>query len=419
MALPAMAFTEDQKSRVTPVVRAVQAAKDSVVNISATSILKGFDEDIFNFFRAPMPIQREAVSLGSGFVIHPSGYIVTNAHVVQQASEKITVSLADKTTLQARKISSDVEHDLAVIKVDPPQLLKALSLGRGDDLMIGETVIAIGNPLGYQHTVTTGVISAVDRELDFGRGKVYRRLIQTDASINPGNSGGPLFNINGELIGINSAIRGDAQNIGFAINVESLKQLLPNLFDVERLHRINLGFSVSPMSDGRHLRVASVSEGSPADKSGIQAGDIIVGYEKKELTDPVDFYVTLLEKAAGQPLMLKVERDNRGELITLPFDAKPEPDAKALAQSRLGLILAEVPNRPLVVVKGVTPESPADQLGIRQGDLIDQLDRYSIRGLDPVGRILEQVGSGQRLYIRILRVSQWETFSLAGYIEVK
>jgi S1-C subfamily serine protease len=292
-------------------------------------------------------------------------------------------------------------------------------LGQGDDLMIGETVIAIGNPLGYQHTVTTGVISAVDRELDFGRGKVYRRLIQTDASINPGNSGGPLFNINGELIGINSAIRGDAQNIGFAINVESLKQLLPNLFDVERLHRINLGFSVSPMSDGRHLRVASVSEGSPADKSGIQAGDIIVGYEKKELTDPVDFYVTLFEKAAGQPLMLKVERDNRGELITLPFDAKPEPDAKALAQSRLGLILAEVPNRPLVVVKGVTPESPADQLGIRQGDLIDQLDRYSIRGLDPVGRILEQVGSGQRLYIRILRVSQWETFSLAGYIEVK
>jgi len=411
-------LTAAQKNRETDVVRAVRAAKDSVVNIGTTRIVKGLDEDIFFFFRFPRVVPREVHSLGSGFVIHPAGYIVTNAHVVQQASE-ITVTLTDKTSLQASKIGADFEHDLAVIKVNPPKPLKALKLGRGDDLMIGETVIAIGNPLGYEHSVTTGVVSAIDRELQFRTGQVYRKLIQTDASINPGNSGGPLLNINGELIGINTAIRGDAQNIGFAINVESLKYLLPKLFDGEHLRRINLGFSVSPMPDARHLRVVSVVAGSPADKAGVTAGDVITALDDRPLTDPVDFYVTLFERPVGRTLVLTVQRDKRFTTLKLPFEEKPLPDGRRLARQRLGLIVVELPDQRLVVVKDVLPRSPGLRAGIEPGDVIDQIGRYSVRSLDHVGQILESVRPGQKIYLAFVRKAGQVYYRFEGYVQTR
>ncbi len=224
--------------RRTPVVRVFDAAKDAVVNISTRRLVNarsrffGYRDDPFDdIFISPFRRRNVAIqSLGSGFLIHPDGYIVTNEHVVRRAT-KITVFGADGVSHPARVIATDAEHDLAILKMDRPdgQPLAALPLGRSDDLMIGETVVAIGNPKGYRHSVTSGVISALNRELAFNGNVKYTGLIQTDASINPGNSGGPLLNVNAEVIGINTAIYGphaDFSGTGFAIPVDRAKAFL-------------------------------------------------------------------------------------------------------------------------------------------------------------------------------------------------
>ena len=235
--------------RRTPVVEVFDGAKDAVVNISSTQIVKtrspfGIDQFFNDIFDLPTrPRQFKRTSVGSGFVLHQAGYIVTNAHVVARTAEQ-KVIFADQREYDAQVVATDHEHDLAVLKIDPPQPLVPLRLGSSDDLMVGETAIAIGNPLGYQHTVTAGVISALDRTLELRGDLSFEGLIQTDASINPGNSGGPLLNVLGELIGINTAIRGDAQNIGFAIPVDQLRDILPDLLDVERRYRIYTGLKI-------------------------------------------------------------------------------------------------------------------------------------------------------------------------------
>ena len=232
-----VASAPPENPRVTPVVLAYRRARSAVINISAEKIVRTgvglFGRDPFEgIFPSPFARRVPVKSLGSGFLISPDGHIVTNAHVVRKA-QKITVMLAGGSRHAARVISTDAELDLAVLKIDPPEAkaLKCLALGRSDDLIVGETVIAIGNPLGFANTVTTGVISAVGRTLEFRGGVKYTGLIQTDAPINHGNSGGPLLNIKGELIGINTAIRADAANIGFAIPVDTLAAELGRLLD--------------------------------------------------------------------------------------------------------------------------------------------------------------------------------------------
>jgi serine protease Do len=400
--------------RETDVVRAIRAEKDAVVNVNTTVVMKSAfdDEDIFHFFPDIFGPPRPAQSLGSGFIIHKDGYIITNAHVVQRAKE-VTVSFADKTTAKARAVYSDSEHDLAVIKIDTKgRNLHALPLGRGDDLMIGETVIAIGNPLGYQHSVSAGIISATDRTLEFRGGQTYRNLIQTDASINPGNSGGPLLNINGELIGINTAIRGDAQNIGFAINVDNLKQILPDLLSPETLRRANLGFRLRTRNNS--VQVVSIDENSPAQRAGLRAGDMIVGYAGKKYINPIDFYVKLFEHPVGRQLSLSVQREGGLVTVDMPYEVKPKPDGKALARRRLGLGLKEVSSAEVqelglsgdsaLVVEHVVADSPAAASPIRRGDIIVQLDRYRIGSLDEVGQILETVRRGQPITAMVLRL---------------
>jgi len=397
--------------RETDVVRAVRAEKDAVVNISTSLVIKQEDEnDIFQFFMQ----QPQAVnSLGSGFIIHQDGYIVTNAHVVQRGAKEITVSFADKSTAKAQVVGSDSEQDLAVIKIKPPKKLHVLPLGRGDDLMIGETVIAIGNPLGYQHTVTVGVISATERTLDFPGGQVYRDLIQTDAAINPGNSGGPLLNINGELIGINSAIRGDAQNLGFAINVKALKRILPDLLNPENIRRVNLGFKYSADQNDR-VRIVTVNDSSPAYKAGIRAGDIVVAGGGKNFTSPIDFYVTMLQQPSGGKLPLTLLREGRQVDVEIPFEIKPKPNGAALAKKHLGLVLTRITaeeaqqmglaDTPLLIVERALSGSPAAAVGIRKGDILYQLDRYRLESFDQIGQILESAKRGQKIQVVVVRI---------------
>ncbi len=419
--------------RVTPVVEAYRRASPAVVNISTRRLVRmswrlfGFYDDPFEdfgprFFRPAIP----TVSLGSGFVIHPAGYLVTNAHVVRRA-EKITVTFPDKRTYQAEVVAANTADDLAVLKIVGAEArrFRHIRLGRSDDLMIGETVIAIGNPLGYQNTCTTGVISALDRTLRFRDGREYGGLIQTDAAINPGNSGGPLLNILGELVGINTAIRADAEGIGFAIPVDRLLEDMPRLLDFERLNRVVFGLAVRQRhtDTGEELVVTSVAPGSPAAEAGCRVGDRLVALDGVALRQLPDYQVPMLEARPGRLVRLECRRAGRPVRLVVQVKPRPKPDGAALAAALLGVELRTVTPalaRRLglavtagLLVTGVEPRSPADRVGIRRGDVIFQIGRWYVTDLDRLGAILEDVRPGTALHIGIIRgnVRAWASIT--------
>ncbi len=415
--------TTARSLRVTPVVKAYRAAGPAVVNISTERLVRmgsrmfgqrddPFEEFMSNIFGRAVP----AISLGSGFLIHADGYIITNAHVVRRA-QKITISLADKSSFQASVVATNPDHDLALLKIDSASGRKFpfLRLGRSDDLMIGETVIAIGNPLGYQNTCTTGVLSSLDRTLTFRGGTTYSGLIQIDAPINPGNSGGPLLNIAGELIGINTAIRADAQGIGFAVPIDSLKADLPKLVDFERLNRVVLGLKVSQIV-GRteeEVVVTGVTPGSPAAKAGCKKGDRLLSLDAKPVRQLPDYLVAMLNARAGQKVTLGCERDGKQISLEAVLQIRPKPDVAALAWKHFGLRLQAVTPELAkqmrlraeagLLVTSVEAGGPSERLGLRRGDIIFQLGRWYVTDLDRVGAVLEDVQAGQKLRIGIIR----------------
>jgi serine protease Do len=405
--------------RVTPVVKAYRMAKPAVVNISTEQIVNvGMNlggGDLFDrIFPSPLVRRMPVQSIGSGFVIHPSGYIVTNAHVVRRARKiEVTPGGGDQR-LPARVISSNQQHDLAVLKIDSPVPLAHLTLGRSDDLMEGETVIAVGNPLGYSHTVSQGIISALGRELDFGDGMQISELIQTDASINPGNSGGPLLNINARVIGITTAIRADAQNIGFAIPADTLCRELPSLLNFERLNRVVFGAKVAARhgSDGAEIVVESVGESSPA-SAALRKGDRIVSVDGAAVAGMPDWVCAMMEKTPEAPVILGVIRDGQRIEAAVTLLRRPAPDGAKLAQARLGMKLAEITpqlarqarlavDEGLVVLE-VEPGGPADAIGIRRGDIVTQLEQLHLATLESLGQLLEDVPGEPLLRIGVIR----------------
>ena len=305
------AVSGDEQSgfdRRTPVVKVYQDTHKAVVNIAgerlvSSSAWPGYEwPDIFDFWGPRR--QRQIAVLGSGMVVHEDGYVITNAHVIK-SSEKIKVVFSNGSEFAAKIISGDESKDLAVLKIPVDKKLPFVRLGRSNDLMIGETVIAIGNPYGYANTVTSGVVSAVGRDIQVAEGFWLRGLIQTDAPINPGNSGGPLLNINGELIGINTAVRAEAENIGFAIPVDTLIDNLSHMLMPEKLRRVRLGLVMGGMKkigEFSGLLVDSVSKTSPADREGISAGDMILEIDGRKLTSVIDFYVKMMDKEIGEPI---------------------------------------------------------------------------------------------------------------------
>jgi serine protease Do len=404
-----------QQSRRSPVVEVFEQSRNAVVNISTTRIQRvralrsgWLWDDVFDFGR-PFIREQQVHSVGSGVVIHENGYIVTNAHVVAQASD-VRVTFADERTAEARIVADDPEHDLAVLRIDTNAPLPRINLGRSADIMVGETVVAIGNPLGLQHTVTAGIVSALDRDLQFGHDMVYRGLIQTDAAINPGNSGGPLLNVNAELIGINTAIRGDAQNVGFAIPVDRLWDLLPVMLDIERSQRVRFGLEVS----GPNAEVTAVHPDSPAAQAGLRPGDRLTHFQGHPLRDAIDYYVHLLEQKPGQTIRIAYRRDNHESEANLTLQPVPPPDGRQLAQRLLGVKLAEfdaltrrkydLPDDVGVFVDEIEPNSPADRARVLPGDVILRLNRVGVPTLDQVGLALEDVRPGEEIYIHGLRV---------------
>jgi serine protease Do len=430
-------WAQEKYPRRTPIVEAFQKNKDAVVSITGKQLTRrddifGWDMDEYFFFR---PRLMATPFLGSGFLLDQRGYIITNAHVVADALEIIVV-LSDDTKYEARPIALDRTSDLALLKIEAEKSFPTVTLGRSDDLMIGETVLAIGNPFGYQHTLTDGIISAVHRDMAI-EDRVFPSLIQISAPINPGNSGGALLNINGEVIGINTAIRRAAEGIGFAIPVDLLRDNLPRMIGmkIESELRINLGMTVGDLgktagtnSSEPGVLVLSVRAESAAAQAGVQAGDVITAVDGKTMGSAIDFYLNLLEQSLGGKLNLEIRRKKditstteKGEhlRIEMVLRERPKPDGAQLARRFFGIKVAGITDREArnyggavekgtVKVVSVEQDSPADNAGIEAGDLIIGLNQIVVRNLEELAYKMEMLTEGSlvKINLRRLRRSQ-------------
>jgi serine protease Do len=385
-------------------------------------------EEFFREFFGTAPTRRyKARSLGSGIVIDPEGYIITNAHVVSRAT-RIGVTLRDKREFQARLINLSPGSDVAVLKIDAEEPLPFARMGNSSDVMMGETVIALGNPFGLENTVTVGVLSARNRSIMEG-GKIrYRDFLQTDAAINPGNSGGPLINVRGEIIGINTAIYASGYGIGFATPIDRVRKVLVDLTDHRELKGIWLGIRLEEGERGG-VRVARIEPGGPAAGSGLRTGDRIVALDRNEIDGLLAFQKSMLHKDAGDKAMLGVRREGGEYVFTLVVKKLPRTLGERLAFEKLGILVRAL-NAPMahqlglaegggVIVLHADRESPAAAINMRQGDVITKLGKaigatpagirynlYSIRSLKHLGEFLQATEKGDAIIVYILRHGQ-------------
>jgi len=401
-------------NRESAVVKAVRKVSPAVVNISSEYAVRkrmnpfsgfGMDEFFDSFFRDFFDpnLQRETkrTSLGSGVIIDGKrGFIISNAHVIANTGT-IKVVLKDEREYEAQIVGADPEFDLAVLQIKTDDRLPTIKLGSSDDLMIGETVIAIGNPFGFSHTVTTGVISALNRSIRT-EDRVYNEFIQIDASINPGNSGGPLLNINGELIGINTAIYAKAQGIGFAIPISKAKKIISDLIEYGEVIQAWIGITVQnldkrlahylkvPVKKG--IMVKAVESGSPAQKAGIQEGDIILSINNRKILSGDDYQTAMRGFAAGDTLPVKIWRNNRNLTVAVIPKVFPMELAEELAYKLLGVKVEDLTSRNRqrfgasarvgVVITDLRHKSYLARIGVRPGDVIRQIDQLSIGSIE-------------------------------------
>ena len=400
------------ETRENSVVRAVRSVSPAVVNISSQYEIRknsnpfsgyGMDPWVENFFRdffSPEMQRREKrTSLGSGVIIDGAhGFVLTNTHVVEK-STIITIALNDKREFEATIVGMDPDSDLPVLKIRTQQPLPAVQMGNSDDIMIGESVIAIGNPFGFSHTVTTGVVSAVNRSIKTSD-RVFHRFIQTDASINPGNSGGPLLNIDGELIGINTAIYAQAQGIGFAIPINRAKRIVSDLINYGTVVRPWIGMTVQALDStlasylniqDKGILVKSVEADSPAALSGIQEGDIILSINGKRISDVNDYRSMVTTLSSDQTITVEFNREGKRSTATLKTRIFPSDRALDLASRRLGISVSEVnekmrakyglrANSGVLIVK-LRRGSHLDRIGVSPGDIIHQMDEERVEDL--------------------------------------
>lgn len=310
---PPSAFAETG-NRKSAIVTAIQKAEPATVNIHGRKTLKGDTAVSGETFK-------QVNGMGSGVIVDPRGYIVTNYHVVEGVGN-IHVTLADQKTAVAKVVAHDAKTDLAVIKIDSEKPLPTVRLGTSSDLMMGETVIAIGNPYGYGGSVTRGIISRLHRPVQVTETQKYSNLIQTDAPINPGNSGGPLINIDGEAIGITVAVRVGAQGIAFAIPIDEVLTVVERLINIEKVdgHRHGVVGECKLSDDDRGFFVNDIEADSPADRAGLRPGDRIVRVDESEVIRGVDFELALLGRDADAEIPVEIDRDGQRKTIRLTLE---------------------------------------------------------------------------------------------------
>ena len=395
-------------------VLAIEKAYRTVVNISTERIVRRgyrdpFEDLLYEFYGYRRP-QRTytSYSLGSGVIVERSGYIVTNQHVVERAS-KISVTLADGSKHEARYVNGTAKHDLAVLKIEPKQPLPAIELAADGDLMLGETVIALGDPYGLENTISRGVLSAKNRKAIWEGEVVFEDMLQTDAAINPGNSGGALINLDGQLIGINTAMMAEAQGIGFAIPVQRVRQILSELLSPEKSNGVWFGAQVA--AQGGRLIVAAVQKGSPAEHAGLQAGDAIEQVNGEPVRDVVDFESRLLRKSAGEEVSLTFQRGGKSRSATVTLAAVPKISGFDLAWRKLGLRLQPV-TADLAQALGVTASQgmivteversgPAWEAGVRRGLVVSRIGGLDLRGESDVAAALGEVATGDAVTMTV------------------
>ena len=414
----------------------------AVVNIKVTSVAKtDFQDQPFgdNFpfpgFRMPMPRQQEPrrQGTGSGFIIRKDGLILTNNHVVENAQE-ITVTLSDKQQHKAKVLGRDPKTDLAVIKIDAKTSLPTVTLGNSDALRVGDWVMAMGSPFGLSNTVTTGIVSAKGRTIGAGP---YDDFIQTDAPINPGNSGGPLFNLDGEVVGINTAIfsqSGGNIGIGFAVPVNLVKNLVPELETKGTVTRGWLGVSVQPVTPDlarsfgldkeRGALVGDVIAQGPAEKAGIKRGDVIVSYDGKKIDESVTLPALVASTPVGKTVPVEVMRDGKISTINVAIgklnDSTAALDTKQ-EKSQWGLAMQNI--RPEerrqmglagndgVLVTAVMPGSPAAEAGVQPGDVILQINQSSVSSVEGVKAEVAKAKADKPLLLLLRRADGSTSFA--------
>ncbi len=411
---PALAVPDGGSARLTPEVRTVQRAAPAVVSLTCTQMQGRELTPLELFFGQRVPQRkRQRAALGSGVIVDgPRGLVLTNAHVIA-GSDEIMVHLLDGREYRATVRGAEPDFDIAVLAIEgAPRDLPAVTMGDSADIMPGEKVIAIGNPLGYSHTVTTGVVSALDRSIKSENG-MLTDLIQTDAAINPGNSGGPLLNLDGDLIGINTAVAARAEGIGFAIPINKARRVMAGLMRNKRIAPLWLGLLAEDV-DGptaralgldavRGVLVTAVFRDLPAAGAGITAGDIIESVNGTSLADRRD-YVDVMRNQTGNPLRLVIRRNGRQETVTVTPAHFEDAAALALMETRWGMSVAA--DRNGIMLRSVKRRGPADFL--RPGDRIIAVGGQRVKTMDDMlqafrrerlaGQVLLQVVRGGRAY---------------------
>ena len=411
MAVPSLALAQPPAParawsvRQTPLIGLVRRVKDSVVNIHSERMAKAAaSPELF----ALSPSQNRVNGMGTGIVIDPRGYIVTNQHVVDEVST-LRVRLADGTTVNARIIGRDIENDLALLKITTEKPLPAMPLGTARDVEVGETTVAIGNAYGYDHTVTSGIVSAIGRDVTLNRDVRYKSLIQTDAAINPGNSGGPLLNLDGQLIGVNVAIRAGAQGIGFAIPVDTMIRVAGRMMAQERARQGVAGAGLALRDDvpgaASSRRVVVEQAEGPAARAGARSGDVLVRVGGQPVGSSLDLHRALMDLGAGKTLALVVRRDGADKALDVTLEAaveaKPAPLATGSnpAWRKLGLKLEALLNLAEVkrshprlngglLIADIRADSPASKAGLKRGDILVGLHTWEMLTPENIGFVL-------------------------------
>ena len=414
--------------------------KGSVVNISTTQVVEGNPLMPFlgpgspfgGFFGPNLPkeffgnnphAKMKTHALGSGFIISREGLILTNNHVVEKATE-IKIKLQTGKEYDAKLVGRDPKTDLALIQVSPDtDFPQPVILGDSDALRVGDWVMAVGNPFGLGHTVTTGIISAKSRILGAGP---YDDFLQTDAAINPGNSGGPLFNMQGQVIGINTAIIAQGQGIGFAIPINMAKELLPQL-KTGKIVRGWLGVMIQDITPelaksfglmhSNGVLVSDVVKDSPADKAGLLSGDVILRFDGKEIENAHKLSQLVAETAPNTLIKIGLLRNGKEKTLSLKIGTMPEEAQKSISPQKendWGMTVQELtpqlaqqldlkPGTTGVVISDISEGSPAAEAGLRPGDLITEVNRTAIKNLSDYQQALQQVKTGENLLLLVKR----------------
>jgi len=414
--------------------------KPSVVNISTTKTVRSgvlrspfgrgtpFDrnfggDDFFERFFGDMPQRQfKQKSLGSGFIISHDGYIFTNNHVVEQA-DKILVKLSDGKEYEAKVIGKDAKTDIALIKIKPNDSLPVAETGDSEKLRVGDWVLAVGNPFGLEQTVTAGIVSAKGRVIGAGP---YDNFIQTDASINPGNSGGPLFNMEGKVVGINTAIVAQGQGIGFAIPISMAKTILPDLKAKGKVTRGWLGVSVQDISediaksmkikDKSGALISDVFKGDPADKAGLKSGDIVTEINGKPVKDTHELLMMIAGFRIGETIRIKIVRDGQEKVLPITIAERTEKSEMASAQQSgeaFGMTVQEITpeiaqHLGLTIKKGlivvdVQEGTVAEEVGIQPQDIILQVNKVKITTMKEYQKEIAKAGEKGSILLLVKR----------------